>query len=277
MKLTITHWLGGAAASALAAALFTGCGTTKELKGEYNGAYAYDYGFPLVMMDMTRRVGNATNQPGEYKTPLNQFGRIRTYVNPDFKDVVRISMNSLWSWVFLDLDKEPFIISLPDMQGRYIVMQALNMWTDDFASVGTRTQGGKAGNYMIAGPKWQGTAPADVAQTFRCTTRYAWVLIQMACASPAEYPEIHALQDQLNATPLSSWGKPYTAPRNPPVDLTVDCTATPLDQVSWMDGPTFFKHLADALKDNPPYPADKDMVEKLKRLGIEPGKDFDPD
>ena len=50
------------------------------------------------------------------------------------------------------------IVSLPDMDGRYVVMQALNMWTDDFASVGTRTNGGKAGNYLIAGPKWNGTA-----------------------------------------------------------------------------------------------------------------------
>jgi hypothetical protein len=62
-------------------------------------------------------------------------------------------VNSLWSHGFLDLDAEPMIVSLPDMDGRYIVMQALNMWTDDFGTAGTRTNGGKASNYLIAGPK----------------------------------------------------------------------------------------------------------------------------
>jgi hypothetical protein len=38
----------------------------------------------------------------------------------------------------------------------------------------------------------------------------------------------------------------------------------------------FFKRLAKLLKDNPPYAADASMVEKLRLLGVEAGKDFDP-
>ena len=56
------------------------------------------------------------------------------------------------------------------------------MWTDVFMSAGTRTNGGKAGRYLIAGPKWNGTAPKDVTETFRSSTRYAWVLIQMSAS-----------------------------------------------------------------------------------------------
>ena len=44
-----------------------------------------------------------------------------------------------------------------------------------------------------------------------------------------------------------------------------------------MTGEMFFKRLAKLLKDNPPYPADASMIEKLKLLGVEPGQDFDPD
>jgi hypothetical protein len=64
----------------------------------------YVYGYPLVMMDVTRELLTATPTTGQYAAPINQFGRIRTYVNPDFKNVVRISVNSLWSHGFLDLD-----------------------------------------------------------------------------------------------------------------------------------------------------------------------------
>jgi len=248
----------------------------KETVAFVAGLEEYVYGYPLVMMDVTREVVTATPSSGEYQAPINQFGRIRTYVNPDFKNVVRISVNSLWSHAFLDLDQEPMIISVPDMDGRYIVVQALNMWTDDFMSVGTRTNGGKAGNYLIAGPKWNGTAPKGVDQVFKSPTRYAWVLVQMSAGSPADFPAIHAKQDLLKVTPLSAWGTNYTPPATVAVNPNVDLTTTPFDQVKLMSGEVFFNRLAKVLADNPPYPGDARMMEVLKKLGVEPGKPFDP-
>jgi hypothetical protein len=260
--------------------LLVGCQKAEE-KVKEEAAYLvgmeeYVYGYPLVMMDVTREMTTATTKSGEYSAPINQFARIRTYVSPDFKNVVRISVNSLWSFGFVDLDTEPMIVSLPDMDGRYIVMQALNMWTDDFGTAGTRTNGGKAANYLIAGPKWNASAPKGVDQVFRCTTRYAWVLVQMAAASPADFPAVHLKQDQLKITPLNSWGKPYTPPTNVSVNPNVDLTATPFDQVRLMTGAVFFGRLAKLLAENPPYPADDKMIERLKRLGVEAGKPFDP-
>lgn len=239
------------------------------------GMECYVYGFPLVMMDVTNAVLTATSKSGEYKAPINQFGRIRTYVSPDFKDVVRISVNSLWSFAVLDLDKEPIVASHPDTKGRFIVMQLMNMWTDDFGSIGSRTTGTGAGKFLVAGPKWNGTVPSDIKDVYRCSTRVAWLLVQISAAGPQDFPEINALQDQLQITPLSAWGKPYTPPSDVPIDPAVDLTATPYDQVRLMTGEMFFKRLAVLLKDNPPYPADTPMLEKLKRFGIEPGKEFD--
>jgi hypothetical protein len=261
-----------------AAASWTACGVrdrAQEGVAYLIGMQEYVYGFPLVMMDVTREVMTATATSGEYKAPINQFARLRAYVDPDFKDVVRISVNSLWSHGFVDLDSEPMVVSVPDTKGRYIVLQAVNMWTDDFGTAGTRTNGGKAARYLIAGPKWKGTAPPDVTETFRSSTRYAWILVQMAASSPADYAEIHALQDQLSITPLSAWGKPY-APPAVAVDSSVDLTGTPFDQVRLMTGATFFTRLAKALADNPPYAEDATMIARLKRLGVEPGQRFDP-
>jgi hypothetical protein len=285
MKINRRVFSYGALASATA--LLASCGGKVEKKVEQaeqtakqeikylEGLEPYVYGFPLVMMDVTRQITTAASKSGQYSAPLNQFGRMRTFVDPDFKNVVRISVNSLWTFGFIDLDKEPFIYSQPDTKGRYIVMQALNMWTDDFASVGTRNTGNEAGNFLIAGPKWNGTAPSDVKQTFKCSTRYAWVLVQIAANGPQDFPEINALQDKLQLTPLSAWGKPYTPPENVPVDPNVDLTITPYDTLRLMTGETFFKRLAMLLNDNPPNPEDGPMLDKLKRIGIEPGKEFD--
>lgn len=239
------------------------------------GMESYVYGFPLVMMDATNAVLTATSKSEEYKAPINQFLRMRTFVSPDWKDVVRISVNSVWSGGVFDLENGPLVISYPEIKDRYFVVQLMNNWTDDFGSIGTRTGNTGGGSFLIAGPKWDGTLPANVKDVYRCATRYGWILVQMAANSPADFPAIHALQDKLQITPLGSWGSPYTPPENVPVNHEVDLTLTPYDEVRLMTGVAFFKRLVVLLKDNPPYPADGSALDKLRKLGIEPGKELD--
>src|SRR5262249_16643195 len=93
---------------ALVAGWFLGGGNkVKQAVAYVVGMEPYVYGYPLVMMDVTREVLTAAPTSGEYSAPINQFARLRNYVSPDFKNVVRISVNSLWSHGSLDLDQEP--------------------------------------------------------------------------------------------------------------------------------------------------------------------------
>lgn len=258
---------------------FSGCKRAEE-KIEAKEAYilgmeSYVYGFPLVIMDVTKGVMTAASTPGEYTSPLNQFARMQAYVSPDFKNVVRISLNGLWATAFVDLEKEPYIFSAPDTKGRYYVMQALNMWTDDFASVGSRNTGTGPGNFLIVGPKWNGTVPSDIKNTFRSQTRYAWILVQTVAHGPKDFPAAVAVENGYKLTPLSAWGKPYTPPANVPVDPSINTAKTPFDQLHEMDAGTFFNRLAMLMVDNPPYPADSTRLEMLKKIGVEPGKPFD--
>jgi hypothetical protein len=96
-------------------------GWVREQTAYFSGVYAYAYGFPLVMMDVTRQVMTATPSSGEYSAPINQFHRIRDFVDPDFKNVVRISRNSLWATAVVDLDAEPVVFSHPATKGHYLV------------------------------------------------------------------------------------------------------------------------------------------------------------
>ena len=248
----------------------------KQEVAELVGMEEYVYGFPLVIMDATRQVVTAVPKAGEYYAPINQLLRMRSYVNPDYKVVVRISRNSLWSGGVMDVGTEPMIVSIPDCKDVPLAVRWLNHWTDVFATAGSRTPEPYAGDYLVVGPGWSGAPPANMKKVLQSSTRYAWVLFEMAAKGPQDFPKIHALQDQLKITPLSAWGKSYTPPSNAPVDPTVDKTATPYDQVRLMTGEIFFKKLATLLKDNPPYPADSKMIERLKRIGVEPGKEFDP-
>ena len=266
------------AAACLAVGLgSSGCGLVHEGEAYIRGMESWVYGYPLVMMDVTRDVLTAAPAPNDEGTaaPINQLAKMPHYVSPDFKNVVRISLNSLWTTGWVDLEQEPIVLSVPDTKDRYYVFSIMNMWTDVFGSVGKRTTGTGPGAFLIVGPKWQGTAPAGIKQTFRSPTRYAWLLGQTQANGPDDFAAVNAIQAEYKLTPLSVWGKPYTPPASVPVDSRVDLKVTPPDQVARMDAGTFFNRLAMAMKDNPPYAEDGPALEKLKTLGIEPGKPFD--
>jgi len=239
------------------------------------GMEEYAYGFPLVISDLTRQVVTATPKAGDLAAPINQFARMRGYVPWNWFTVVRVSFNSLWSFAALDL-QEPVVVTFPETKGVPSAWRVLNNWTDVIATGGTRRPDMNAGDYLIVGPAWSGTPPPNVKSVIPCSTRNAWFIVEMAAASPADFPKIHPLQDQLKVTPLSAWGKPYTPPTNVPLDPSVDLSATSYDQIRLMTGEMFFSKLAMLLKENPPYPADTTMIERLKRIGVEAGKPFDP-
>lgn len=276
-NLTCVGLLASATIELALLALTSGCQPVKKGEDYVLGMESYVYGYPIVMMDVTREVLTAAPAPNNTGTaaPINQFAKMPTYVSPDFKNVVRISLNSLWTTAWLDLDQEPIILSVPDTHDRYYVFSMMNMWTDVFGSIGKRTSGTSRGAFLIAGPKWQGTAPADVMQTFRSPTRYAWLLGQTQANGPDDFAAANAIQANYKLIPLSAWGTDYTPPANMPVNPKVNTKMTPVDQVAAMDASTFFNRLAMVMKDDPPYPVDSKALEKLKKIGVEPGQAFD--
>lgn len=242
-----------------------------------HGVQAYVYAFPLVVMDLTREVSTAVPAPGYVTAPANRFAVMTHYPDPSFKVIPRTGLDTLFAIAWADLDAKPLVLSVPDTGGRYYVIALFDMWSNVFGSIGKRTTGTGAGDFLIAGPGWEGTPPPDITQTFRSPTRYVWVNAQMQADGSKDYEAVNALQKQYRLTPLSRWGRPFTPPAEVPVDPAVDTKTPPLEQVRRMDAAAFFGRFARLMKDNPPAPADGPMVNKLKKLGIGPGEDFDFD
>ena len=127
---------------------------------------AYVYAYPIVTMDVSMH--QSTNVPDAktipLRAPVNQFAHARTYPRAEDRDVVRYNFDTLYSPVWLDLAPEPIVLSVPDTAGRYYLLPMLDMWTDVFSVVGSRTTGTKAGNFAIVAPGWNGTLPEGVAK-----------------------------------------------------------------------------------------------------------------
>jgi hypothetical protein len=160
------------------------------------------------------------------------------------------------------------------MGDRYFLMPMLDGWTNVFEVPGTRTTGNKAQTYAITGPGWNGQLPAGVKE-LKAPTNTVWILGRTYCTgTPDDYKACHAVMDKYDLRPLSAYGKPYTPPAGR-VDPTIDMKTAVREQVNALDAGAYFKLLADLMKDNPPAKEDAPMVEKLVKIGIVPGKDFD--
>jgi hypothetical protein len=253
---------------------WTKIGVVTEAQAFNNGVQAYLYGYPLVLMDVTRQVATQPNAPGPHGPP-NQFVNIWTFPDPTFTLVVSPNADTLYTSAFPDLVKEPLVLHVPDTQGRYYLMQIMDAWTNVFASLGKRTTGTKEGDFVLVGPGWQGNLPPGVKE-IKAPTNLIWIIGRTRCNGKDDYAAVNAIQRQYTLTPLSAYGKPYTSPGFGSADPSVDVTTPPVTQVARMDAATFFGRLARLMKDNPPAPADAPMVEKLAGLGIVPGKPFDP-
>jgi hypothetical protein len=235
---------------------------------------AYIYAYPLVTVELTRRRLTNVVAPLGTMAPMGQFARLRTYPNASYRDVTAPNADTLYTYAYLDLSKEPWVVSLPDLKGRFAVFSIFDGWTTVFADPGKRTTGTGAQTFAITGPGWKGSLPAGMKE-YKSATQVVLFNGKIYCTGTAEdYTQVHVLQDKVTAVPLSSYGKPYT-PTAGKVDPTFDMKTLVRDQVNGMDGAAYFKLFADLLKTNPPYPEDAAMVAKLVKLGIVPGSDFD--
>jgi len=236
---------------------------------------AYVYGYPLVTMDMTRKQFTNVAAPDAAHAPMGQLLKLRTYPAVDNHAVTAPNADTLYTMTWLDVSKEPYILSVPDMGDRYYLLPLLSGWTDVFQVPGKRTTGDKAAKYAITGPGWSGTLPAGVTE-YKSPTAMVWLLGRIYCTgTPADYAAVHALQDKFSLVPLSSYGKPYTPPAGQ-VDSNFDMKTAVRDQVEHLDVVAYFTYLAQLMKTNPPAAEDAPLVANLAKIGLVPGQDFDP-
>ncbi|WP_419590987.1 DUF1254 domain-containing protein, partial [Thiolapillus sp.] len=228
----------------------------------------------MVLMDVTRR--QMTNSaPGEIpgRGPMMQFTHLKTFPEAGFKEVVRPNFDTLYSLAWVDISKEPAILSVPEIKDRFYMMPILDMWTDVFAVIGTYGTGTGAGEYALCLPDWKGDLPKDVKR-IDAPTSMLWILGRTQTNGPKDYDYIHKIQAQYRIKPLSQYGKEYQPPFKK--DPTVDDKTPPLNQVEKMDGKTYFNYAMALMKNYPPHITDMVMVSRMQRIGLVPdGFDFD--
>jgi hypothetical protein len=237
---------------------------------------AYVYFYPLVSMDVTRKQSTNIEAGKEIaKGPMNTFVSVPAYPTADLKVVVRVNFDTLYSVAWLDLTKEPLVVSAPDTDGRFYLLPMLDMWTDVFASPGWRTTGTNAANFLVTAPGWTGTVPEGFSH-IAAPTSYVWVIGRTKTDGEADYSAVNKIQAGFTVTPFSEWGKALK-PVTVNIDPTVDMKTPPKTQVDTMSAAQYFAYAAELLKMHAPHLTDEPIIARMKQIGIERGKSFDID
>ncbi len=231
---------------------------------------AYIFAYPMLENYKTMYIQAIdTSSPG-YRGPFNALHHNTALLGPEFREVVRPNNDTIYSFAWLDLRAEPIVVTVPAITDRYYSFQLVDIYTHNFAYIGTRATGTEAGSYLIAGPSWTGhpsEPPPDIRQVFQTEGNFVLCIVRTAVSGAEDLPNVLAIQQQYNVAPLSTFlGE--AAPPNPP-----EIVFPPYNRVE-ADGPDFIKYFNFLLGQLNVDPSERELIQKLGRIGIVPNRAF---
>ncbi|WP_432259474.1 DUF1254 domain-containing protein [Cupriavidus sp. TMH.W2] len=142
------------------------------------------------------------NRTDTHGAPPNALFHYRRLLDHRARAVTTPNNDTLYSIAWLDLSGGPLLLSLPDMRDRYYSFAFLDIFTNNVACIGRRTTGTAAASFLLAGPGWQGEAPAG-AHVLRLPCHDIWALGRVLVDGEADLDAVHALQDAMRLEPLA--------------------------------------------------------------------------
>lgn len=234
---------------------------------------AYIYGYPMVDNYRIQYSYFVDTKNPEYKAPYNHLFNIPRVFTPDDKAIQTPNSDTPYSWIGLDLRTEPIVFTVPPIEKeRYWSLQLIDLYTQNFDYLGTRTTGNGGGSYMIAGPGWKGTKPKGITKVIRSETSIASAQFRTQLFNPDDLDNVIRIQNQYVVRPLSAFlHKPAPRPA-PPIDfmmpLSAEMQKTSLD---------FYHELNFLLQFAPVQPSEQALRARFAKINVGANQHFDPD
>ncbi len=243
------------------------------------GIQAYIWGFPWIYLSQlawlwTSPAGKAimeqNGQDGPW-APMNSFWYATKIAAPDNSSTGGSpNGDTLYSVAWLDLSREPLVLSVPAVDDRFYSMEMAGIDSDNFAYVGTIATGTAANNYLIARSGWIGQVPSDVLDMLpRSRTPVALVFGRTEVFGDDDVPVAIAIQKRYQLTPLSRWIDRNLPPEEPPKAMVPTGADYNNTSGAWLT-------MNDAMTYNPPgVPPgieQRSLIDLFATIGIGPGQ-----
>ena len=229
---------------------------------------AFLYGFPMVAnyQTMYKQAIDTTNK--DYRAPFNTLTSAKSVATPEDKFVVTPNSDTPYSYLWMDLRAEPIVVTMPKIEpNRYYTGQMVDLYTYNFAYLGTRSYGNDGGVFLIAGPEWKGEKPAGVKDVLRSETEFAYILFRTQLFNMADLPKVNKIQGDYKAQPLSAFLK-QPAP-------------APAPAVSWPkigelpQGADIFPYVDFLFQFCPPNPSESALLARFAKINVGPNQTFE--
>jgi hypothetical protein len=256
-------------ATALIAVMF--CGSKAEDIGSIKKTIkeAYIFAYPMLENYKTMYVQAINTQDPAYKGPFNKFSHMTKLLDADFTAIVAPNNDTYYSFLWLDLRREPVVISIPPVpENRYFVLQFIDMFTHNFAYAGTRTTGNNGGKFLVAGPYWKGEKPEGIDEVFRSESQFNYVLGRILVRGKKDHDNAMKILNQYKTMPLSE----YLGQTPPPEPAKVDFIPYDKKKANSIDFAGYFNFLMNFIE---PHKADKKYYDGFAKYGLGKGKIFD--
>lgn len=231
---------------------------------------AYIYGFPLVMNYKTLYANVLDKNSGDYKGDFNKISCEARLYTPEDKAIVTVNSDTPYCMFWSDVRNQPVIFSVPDVNAdRYYSFQFIDLFTHNFAYLGSLTKGNKAGKYMVADESWNGIVPDGINEVIKCETGIFFTIVRTQLFNENDLSNLKKLQDQYKVQTLSEYlGKPEVKNENSDV-LPQWVEGDQLTEASFKYMHAVFKLIGHDLE------SEKPLMEKFAKLGIATDQGYD--
>ena len=207
---------------------------------------AWIYGLPLIENARTR------SEVLDKGIAPNALLHMRGFTSPANQFVTTPNNDTLYSRSWLSLSDGPVRVTIPATGKRYLSVAFMDMYTNNFAVLGTRTTGGDGGTVTIVGPKDATNDPLAI----RSPTPWAWMLTRLLADGEGDLPAANRLLDQFR----------IDGPR----------AAAPARRYATRDAAweKYFESVQALIVENPPRATDDRLFDAIAPLGIGPRGGF---
>ena len=167
---------------------------------------AYVYGFPMVMNYGVMYAYFVDKNSGQYKAPFNQIYNEARVFTPKDTAIITPNSDTPYSFVGADLRAEPIVLCLPKIEkSRYYDVQLIDMYTFNYAYIGSRATGNDAGCFMVAGPDWKGDTLPGIKKVFHSETQFGLIGYRTQLFGPKDMPNVVKIQSGYKVQTLSAF------------------------------------------------------------------------
>ncbi len=238
------------------------------------GVTAYLWGYPMVIMQKSRdamtKGGEVPVTPDQFNkagllfAPVNQIANAWGMLGPKFSAVQSGNSDTQYSVTFFDSSEDPYVLHIPNSNGRYYTFQFIDAYTNNFHYASTRTMGAQDQDYALVAPGWNGKLPSGVIRV-ECPTPTGFIIGRWFVASQKDVAAVNEIQKKVTMTPLSSYGKSYTPPK-----------VKVVPSKKYTGDLAFFEQMGDVLSLNGAPVADDGLLGMLEHIGLSKEYGFDP-